>query len=175
MAKLKYFKTHPDVKEPAFATQQSACFDLSFSSAGKYEYSGFNHYNKAFSRAFKDNSVYIGPHDRVMIPTGLILDIPEGYSVRLHARSGMSLKQGLVLANSEGVIDSDYIQEVFVLMYNRSDNGLFVNNGDRICQAELVKSEVYTLNEIKKAPVQKTDRKGGMGSTGVNDAQTQSA
>lgn len=170
MTKLKYFKTHPDVKEPAFATQQSACFDLSFSSAGKLDYTGYNQYNKIFGRPFSNDGVYFAPHDRIMVPTGLILDIPEGYSVRLHARSGLSLKQGLVLANSEGVIDSDYIQEVFVLLYNRSENGIHVTNGDRICQAELVKSEIYTLSEVKKVPTQKTDRVGGMGSTGTKSS-----
>lgn len=171
MPKLKYFKTHPDVKVPAFATEQSACFDLSFSSAGKHEYSGYNHYNKAFTRPFKDGNLYLGPHDRTMVPTGLIFDIPLGFSVRIHARSGLSLKQGLVLANSEGVIDSDYIQEVFILLYNRTDNGMFINNGDRIAQGELVKTEVYKISEIKKAPTQKTSRDGGMGSTGVGDAE----
>jgi len=171
MTTLKYYKVHPDAITPAFATQQSACFDVSFSSAGKYEYSGYNHYNKAFTRPFKDGNIFIGPHERALVPTGLILDIPEGFSVRVHARSGLSLKQGLILANSEGVIDSDYIQELFVLLYNRSDNGWFINNGDRIAQAELVKSEIYKLAESKKAPTQKTDRKGGMGSTGVNNAK----
>ena len=171
MPNLKYYKVHPNAITPAFATGQSACFDLSFSNAGKDVYSGFNQYNKAFTRVFKDGNLYIGPHERIMVPTGLILDIPEGYSVRVHARSGMSLKQGLILANSEGVIDSDYIQEVFVLLYNRSENGWFINNGDRIAQGELIKSETYKLAESKKAPEQKTDRKGGMGSTGVNDAK----
>lgn len=171
MTKLKYYKTHPEVKDPVFATQQSACFDLCFSLAGKQEYTGYNQYNKQFTRPFSGN-MHFAPHDRIMVPTGLIFDIPDGYSVRLHARSGLSLKQGLVLVNSEGVIDSDYIQEVFVLLYNRSENGISILNGDRICQGELVKSETYTLNEIKKAPTQKTDRVGGMGSTGVNDAQS---
>jgi dUTP pyrophosphatase len=171
MPNLKYYKVHPNAISPAFATQQSACFDLSFCSEGKYEYSGYNHYNKKFTRPYKDGNIFIGPQDRIMVPTGLILDIPERYSVRVHARSGLSLKQGLVLANSEGIIDSDYIEELFVLVFNRSDNGWFINNGDRIAQGELIKTETYKLAESKKAPEQKTDRKGGMGSTGVNDAK----
>ena len=167
MPNLKYYKVHPNAISPAFATQQSACFDLSFSNAGKNDYSGFNQYNKAFTRVFKDGNLYIGPHERIMVPTGLILDIPEGYSVRVHARSGMSLKQGLILANSEGVIDSDYIQEVFVLLYNRSENGWFINNGDRIAQMVVAKLAAHELVEVTEfGKSDKTSRKGGLGSTG---------
>ena len=104
-----------------------------------------------------------------MVPTGLILDIPIGYSVRLHPRSGLSLKQGLVLANAQGIIDSDYVEELFVLMYNMSDNVMTINNGDRICQGELIKTDKYTIEETLIQPKIKTDRKGGMGSTGVKN------
>jgi dUTP pyrophosphatase len=103
----------------------------------------------------------------VLVPTGLIFDIPEGFSLRIHARSGLSLKEGLVLANSEAVIDSDYVDEVFVLLYNRSSVGRTIRIGERIAQAELVESVQYTIKETKKQPTVKTDRTGGMGSTGV--------
>ena len=167
MTTLKIYKTHPDVQLPSFATQQSACFDISFQSVGKQGYEGFNVFNKKILRPFKDGNIYINARDRVMVPTGIILDIPEGYSVRLHPRSGLSLKSGIVLANAEGVIDSDYIQEVFVLLHNMSENGIMINKGDRICQAELVKDEKYVIEETKIQPTIKTDRTGGFGSTGV--------
>jgi dUTP pyrophosphatase len=102
-----------------------------------------------------------------MVPTGLIFDIPEGYSVRIHPRSGLSYKQGLILANLEAVIDSDYIHETFVLLTNISENHITINNGDRVAQAELVKQEKYAISETTNKPVQKTDRTGGLGSTGV--------
>jgi dUTP pyrophosphatase len=108
------------------------------------------------------------PGDRILVPTGMIFDIPEGYSVRVHARSGTSLKQGLVLVNSEGVIDSDYIDETFVLLTNTSENGITINSGDRIAQAEMVKKEDYVIWETTSKPLPKTTRAGGMGSTGVN-------
>jgi len=167
MTTLKVYKTHPNVQIPSFATQQSACFDISFQSAGKQGYEGYNVYNKKILRPFKDCNIYINAKDRIMVPTGIIFDIPEGYSVRLHPRSGLSLKSGIVLANAEGVIDSDYIQEVFVLLHNMSDNGIMINNGDRICQAELVKDEKYAIEETATQPTTKTDRTGGFGSTGV--------
>jgi dUTP pyrophosphatase len=168
METLKFYKTHPEAHSPIFATKQSACFDICFSSAGKSEYKGFSYQNGPITRYFYQTKGFvIMPGDRMMVPTGLILNIPEGYSVRVHARSGLSLKQGLVLANAEGVIDSDYVEELFVLMTNISDNAITINNGDRIAQGELVKAEQYILEETSDRPMTKTDRNGGMGSTGV--------
>ena len=168
MLRLNVYKTHPDVVAPDFATKQSACFDLAFSALGKVDYTGYNKQNKTFTRKIgKDGSIHIMPGDRVMVPTGLILDIPEGYSVRVHPRSGLSLKQGIILANSEGVIDSDYTNELFLLMTNISENGININHGDRIAQGELVEKLTYGIYDAKDKPTQKTDRVGGMGSTGV--------
>ena len=164
---LKFYKTHPNVVLPKHATEQSACFDLAYQGHGKNEYSGFNQVNKAFTRPTPTGKIFIGPHERVMIPTGLIMDIPEGYSVRIHARSGTSFKQGLVLANSEAVIDSDFFHEVQVLLYNRTEVGQWLTSGDRIAQAELVKQVKYNIEEISDPPTAKTSRTGGIGSTGV--------
>jgi dUTP pyrophosphatase len=173
MFRLNFYKTHPAVQHPKFATKQSACFDLAFSSAGKREYAGYNSFNSPFTRTIQnDGKIVIMPGDRIMIPTGLILDIPEGYSVRIHARSGLSLKQGLTLINSEGVIDADYIEELFVLLTNTSENSVTISNGDRIAQGELVKKEEYGLWEITTKPFLKTDRVGGMGSTGISSDES---
>ena len=167
MLRLNVYKTHPDITLPKFGTKQAACFDLSFNSAGKMTYSGYNSYNAPFTREIANGSIRIMPGDRILVPTGLIFDIPEGYSVRIHPRSGLSYKQGLILANLEAVIDSDYVQETFVLLTNRSDVDQTINNGDRIAQAEMVKKEQYVLWETFIAPTQKTDRIGGLGSTGI--------
>jgi len=165
--KLKFFKTHIAVPTPQFKTEQSACFDLSFSSAGKTEVKGYNSYNSPIVRPINHNRFFISPKERFMVPTGLIIDIPEGHSVRIHPRSGNSLKQGLTLVNSEGVIDSDYVEELFILVTNSSDNGYFIHEGDRIAQGELIKSLSYEIEVTYEKPVQKTDRIGGMGSTGT--------
>lgn len=167
MNRLNVYKTDPNIVLPKFATKQSACFDISFQAEGKATYSGYNKVNAPFTRSFSDGTIRIMPGDRVLVPTGLIFDIPEGYSVRIHARSGLSYKQGLVLANQEAVIDSDYIQETFVLLTNMTEVDYTISHGDRIAQAELVKQEEYVLWEIMEAPTQKTDRAGGLGSTGV--------
>lgn len=166
MTVLKLYKTHPDVQLPSHQTKGSACFDLSFQNAGKGNISGYSSKNKPVSRLLQSN-LTIAPGDRMLVPTGLIMDIPEGYSVRLHARSGTSLKQGLVLANAEGVIDSDYVEEVFVIVMNVSENAVTIAAGDRIAQAELIKNEEYTIEQTPSRPLYKTTRIGGFGSTGV--------
>lgn len=168
MTVLKFWRVHTQVKLPEHQTEGSACFDLAFQGYGKNKVTGFNRMNKPVERIMQ-NCMTISPGDRMMVPTGLVLDIPKGYSVRLHARSGTSLKQGLVLANAEGVIDSDYVEEVFVLIHNISENAQTINFGDRIAQAELVKNEVYDIEESASRPSVKSSRVGGMGSTGVSE------
>lgn len=170
MTSLKIWKTHPANQIPKKQTEGSACFDLQFQGHGKREYKGYSRLNKAFTRPM-NNMITIQPGDRIMVPTGLILDIPQGHSVRVHARSGLSLKQGLVLANAEGVIDSDYVEELMVLMWNISDNGIQINTGDRIAQAELIKDAEYAITETAARPGVKTNRVGGMGSTGISEIE----
>ena len=167
MTKLRIWKTHRDVQIPKHQTTQSACFDLAFQTAGKRDFKGYSHMNKPFARELRDR-LTIAPGERALIPTGCIMDIPEGYSVRLHARSGTSLKQGLVLANAEGVIDSDYVEEVFVILHNISGNAVTIENGDRVAQAELVKNVEYSVEETPARPLPKTNRAGGFGSTGIS-------
>ena len=168
MNRLNVYKTHRNISLPKFATKGSACFDLAFQSAGKYDYKGYNSQNKEFNRTMHNgNQIYINPGDRVLVPTGMIFDIPEGYSVRVHARSGTSLKKGLVLINSEGIIDSDYVEELYLLIHNTSDNAHMITSGDRLAQGELVKKEEYVIWETTDRPLIKSERVGGMGSTGV--------
>ena len=168
METLKIYRTNPKVVLPKKQTEQSACFDLAFQGHGKATYEGYSSSNKNFKRTM-NNQIVIQPGDRVMVPTGLIMDIPKGYSVRLHARSGASLKQGLVLANAEGVIDADYVQEVMVLVYNISGNAITIHTGDRIAQGELVKDYDFEIVETVIRPILKSDRTGGMGSTGITE------
>lgn len=172
MTELRIFKTHPDVNLPAFATDEAACFDIAASMLGKITYEGYNKTNSKFERKIgSDGAIAIMPGDRVMVPTGMILDIPKGYSVRLHPRSGLSLKLGLVLANCEAVIDSDYFNELFLLIHNTSENKINVAHGERLAQAELVEQIKYKITETKTKPEQRTNRVGGLGSTGVKTVE----
>jgi dUTP pyrophosphatase len=88
--------------------------------------------------------------------------------MRLHPRSGLAWKQGISLANAEGVIDADYIQETFVCVLNMTDVSHVIKHGDRIAQLELVPVWDLRFEEVDVAPSQKTDRQGGFGSTGVH-------
>ncbi len=104
--------------------------------------------------------------ERVMIPTGLIMDIPLGYSVRIHPRSGLSLKSGLVLANQEGVVDADYVEPTFILLHNQSTSMVTVRHGDKIAQGEMIVALKYNTQETPDKPQPKSERAGGFGSTG---------
>ena len=172
--KLKFFKLNDTVQLPAFATKESACFDLY---ANLLEGEEIEYYQAISTKsvprriAFDINSsrsfIQLNNMERMLIPTGLIADIPVGFSIRLHSRSGLAFKQGVYLANCEGIIDSDYVDPIYAMVTNISNVPVRIYNGDRICQGELVRCEKYTLDESDEAPSQKTDREGGFGSTGT--------
>lgn len=169
--KLGFFDLTPGQEIPKPATQGSACFDLRFQPTSD-KIKGFNADNKSIERSLgrqEPQGVFyltIMPGERFLIPTGFILDIPEGYSVRIHPRSSLAYKKGLNLANSEGVIDSDYVDPLYALIQNTTNAGQIIEIGERIVQAELVKVEKFNSVMLKEAPKQKTDRNGGYGSTG---------
>jgi dUTP pyrophosphatase len=104
---------------------------------------------------------------KLVVPTGLAFNIPVGYSIRWHPKSGLACKHGITLTNCEGIIDSDYHHEVFVCVWNTSDeNDYYLRQGDKICQAELVRNEHYHIEETLEQPQKTTTRDGGFGSTG---------
>ena len=171
---LKFYKTNEQAQLPVFGTKQSACFDmfanLVLDEAVIY-YQPLSTKELPRRVSFDINSnrnfIQLNNMERMLIPTGLIADIPDGFSVRLHSRSGLAFKQGVYLANCEGVIDSDYVDPIYAMVTSISNVPTRIYNGDRICQGELVRCEKYTLDESDEAPTQKTDREGGFGSTGV--------
>ena len=167
---LLYFKLDSGVKDPVRATEGSACFDLhSFLPEDSVARVYISHHDQDIEireRKVVKGRVQINPTERMLVPTGLIFDIPTGYSVRLYPRSSLALKQGLTLANNVGIIDSDYVQPVFMMVCNMSGFQQFVTDGERICQAELVQEKQYVLLEVDEQPERKTDRDGGFGSTG---------
>ena len=122
--------------------------------------------NTKFQLFPEDRQVVIPAWCRVMVPTGLIFEIPDGFSIRLHPRSGLALKFGLKLANCEGVVDNDYVEQTYVVLFNCSDEDYAVIDGDKICQAELEKTVKFKVMYVKEAPRRKTQRNGGFGHTG---------
>lgn len=180
MIPVKYTKLHSSATDPKYATEQSACFDLAACFGGVLKngeprdvIEGYSSTNVPIRNiAFPTNqqekkTVSVLPGARIKIPTGLIFDIPPGFSIRIHPRSGLSLKKGLVIANLEGVIDADYVEETFVIVYNQSDETIEIQDGDKIAQAEIVPVHIAAFEGVKNTPKQKTSRTGGFGSTGV--------
>jgi|TARA_R110001583_G_scaffold154592_1_gene306274 dUTP pyrophosphatase len=170
---LKYYKLHNEVISPKFATDGSACFDIcAYLDNPVTAYRMYNHKQKINPQTIQWSDIEelqlsIAPADRVLVPTGLVFDIPEGYSVRLHPRSSISLKKGLIMPNGEGIIDSDYYHETFIMLYNSSADEVRIKHGERIAQGELVKTLDYSIEESIIVPEQKTNRVGGFGSTGT--------
>lgn len=169
---LSFYRMHENVVVPKKATEFSSCFDLRAFLELNDSLVAYDSDNLATSvpvvRADEFKYFVIKPRMRVLVPTGLIFDIQTGYSMRFHPRSGLSLKNALILANCEGVIDADYVDPSAIILYNGSDVEQTIFNGDRLCQAEVVKDEEVELIEIMSPPSQKSSRNGGFGSSGRN-------
>jgi dUTP pyrophosphatase len=174
---LQFYRMAPDVPMPVWGTDGSTCFDLTFAPVGDVV-TGFDESNVPVRRFLPKDTreLTIYPGERLLVPTGLIFRInvpvyglhqPKTYSIRLHARSGMALKRGLILANSEGVVDVDYQQQVFALMVNTSKITQIIQPYERICQAEVIKNESFAFNELMTPPEPFMNRTGGFGSTGA--------
>lgn len=174
---LRVFKLNPNAFMPKYATGQSAGFDLHACLEGASTLKGYNLNNREVQveiRKIKVNDMQVSnsfinllPGLRVLVPTGLIFDIPVASCLKVYARSGNSFKKGLVLVNSVGIIDSDYVDELFAMVMNLSDTAVRIEHGDRVAQAVEVQHKRSPLNEITERPQLKGDRKGGLGSTGV--------
>lgn len=116
-------------------------------------------------RAFLLNAVTIKPLQRILIPTGLHIELPIGYEAQIRPRSGLAYKHGISIVNAPGTIDADYRGELKVLLVNLSDADFIVNDGDRIAQMVIAKHETITwltvdeLNDTARGV-------GGYGHTG---------
>lgn len=169
---LGIYKINKDVVDPVFGTEGSACFDLfcNFDENTKIKtYSSTNVKENIQPYLTADNQCVVRIYNgyRVMIPTGIIFDIPKNYSIRLHNRSGIAFKNGIKLVNQEAVIDSDYVEETMILLENSCNQPYELFNQTRVCQAELVANVPVSFFDRKTRPTSKT-RNGGFGSTGVS-------
>jgi len=106
------------------------------------------------------------PGQRVLVPTGLVMEIPRGYEGQVRPRSGLALKHGISLVNTPGTIDADYRGEVKIIMINLGDQPFAIHYGDRIAQlviAPVIQAQVRERDELTDS----ARGKGGFGSTGV--------
>lgn len=131
---------------PGYATDHSAGMDL---------------------RAFLDEPVLLRPLERRLIPTGLYIELPEGYEAQIRPRSGLAVKHGITVLNTPGTIDADYRGEIGVILVNLSDEAFVIQPGERICQMVINTYETIAWNEVKNLGT--TDRgAGGFGHTGTD-------
>ena len=130
---------------PEYATPQSAGLDL---------------------RANLGAPITLAPLERVLVPTGLYIALPEGYEAQVRPRSGLALKHGVTVLNTPGTVDADYRGELRVILVNLSNEPFVINNGERIAQMIVTKHE-----QVQWQPVEVLDETergaGGFGHTGV--------
>ena len=130
---------------PAYETPQSAGMDI---------------------RTNLDAPIVLKPLQRVLVPTGLYIELPVGYEAQMRPRSGLALKKGITLLNTPGTIDADYRGEIGVILINLSDQDFTIADGERICQmvvaphSRVVWNETDTLADSERGA-------GGFGHTGV--------
>ena len=130
---------------PEYATSQSAGLDL---------------------RANLTVSITLKPLARILVKTGLFIELPEGHEAQVRPRSGLAYKKGITVLNSPGTIDADYRGEIGVILVNLSEEEFVIENGERVAQLVIAKHEQAQWVEVEN--LDETDRgAGGFGSTGV--------
>ena len=116
-------------------------------------------------RAFVNESITLKPFERRLIPTGIKIELPNGYEAQIRPRSGLAYKNGISVLNSPGTIDSDYRGDVGVILINLSKENFVINNGDRIAQMVIAKHEYPVFIESTELNISERGE-GGFGSTG---------
>ncbi len=116
-------------------------------------------------RAYLNDDIILKPLQRVLIPTGLFIELPEGYEAQIRPRSGLAYKHGITVLNTPGTIDADYRGEIKVILVNLSNDDFLIKSGERICQMVIAKHEKAGFIVVKS--LESTDRgEGGFGHTG---------
>lgn len=117
-------------------------------------------------RANLEQAVSLKPLERKLIPTGLYMELPEGYEAQIRPRSGLALKKGITVLNTPGTIDADYRGEIGIILVNLSSEEFIVEHGERICQMVINKVESVKWNLV--GSLEESGRgDGGFGHTGT--------
>ena len=130
---------------PAYATEGSAGMDL---------------------RAFIQEDVELAPLQRALIPTGLFIELPEGFEAQIRTSSGLAYKNGVSVLNSPGTIDADYRGEIKVLLINLSSEKFIISDGERIAQMIIATHSRVEWQSVEELP-ESTRGAGGFGHTGL--------
>ncbi len=143
--RVKRLPAARDLPLPEHASPGSAGFDL---------------------RAAVEDEVVIRPGERLLVPTGLVLEIPPGWEGQVRPRSGLALRHGIGILNAPGTIDSDYRGEVGVILVNLGESPFSLKRGDRVAQLVIARVDRVEWDEAEL--LEDTGRgAGGFGSTGV--------
>lgn len=131
---------------PSYATAMSAGMDL---------------------RAVLEDSVVLAPLERILVPTGIFIELPQGYEAQIRPRSGLASKSGITVTNAPGTVDADYRGEVKVSLVNLSNSSFELKPGERIAQMVVARHE--RVEWVETDSLSDTERgMGGFGSTGKN-------
>lgn len=171
MIQLGVFRLGEDVKMPKYSDNMSSCFDLHFCPTTNNVH-GYTRHGAAFTKPLNlDKSFTIHPGDRLMIPTGLVFKLKmfhsvetfaditreqeelRQFSIRLHSNHSIALTKGITLVISEGIVDVDHQNEVFVLMTNTSDSSMKIEYQEKICQGEVIVNELIEITELPTLPI----------------------
>lgn len=118
-------------------------------------------------RASLAEPVLLKPLERALVPTGLFIELPEGYEAQIRPRSGLAIKKGISLVNAPGTIDADYRGEIKIILVNLSGEDFLVEDGERIAQMVIARHEKAKWLEVKE--LSQTSRgEGGFGHSGTN-------
>jgi dUTP pyrophosphatase len=131
-------------KLPEYSTEKSAGMDI---------------------RANIENDITLMPMERVLVNTGLFIELPEGFEAQIRPRSGLALTKGVTVLNSPGTIDADYRGEVCVILINLSGEPFIIKDGDRVCQMIISKHEKANWEPVEIL-FETTRGRGGFGHTG---------
>jgi dUTP pyrophosphatase len=117
-------------------------------------------------KANTSEPITLKPMERYLFPTGIYIQLPEGYEAQIRPRSGLAVKYGITVTNAPGTVDADYTGEVGVSLINLSNETFVIQPGERIAQMVIAKYEKITWNEV--TTLDETERgSGGFGSTGM--------
>lgn len=117
-------------------------------------------------RANLEEAVKLKPLERKLIPTGLFIELPEGYEAQIRPRSGLAIKKGISVLNTPGTIDADYRGEIGIILVNLSNEDFEVEHGERICQMVINKVETISWKQVEN--LEESERgDGGFGHTGT--------
>ena len=116
-------------------------------------------------RANLEKEIVLKPLERVLVSTGLFIELPQGYEAQVRPRSGLALKKGITVLNTPGTIDADYRGEIGVILINLSNEDFVIQHGERICQMVVASHETVQWNLVEE--LEDTQRgAGGFGHTG---------